>query len=295
MKKILAILLALSLVATFAACGAKESPETTSTTAEEITEEITEEVTDEVTEVDTDVSTEDESETEVTAESSVSDTTKADKSTSKEDKTSKEEDEDKLDTVEEIVAYYNAAVIKTDKAGKTPGNSKMALAGDITGDGAMGAILKILMPAAKNALEKNSTPTEDIPGRGTLKASDVISATATQKNGKTEISIKLKEQTDGSDGDPTDGGPVARGIGTLGSIDGALSELGAELISGRDTVKLTYKNATINCVIDDASGKVVSGVWRYSVHIFVGDAQAKLGLKANLKNIKGVVDYTVTI
>ena len=281
MKKFLAILLALSLVATLAACGAKESPEPTDTTAEEVTEEITA-VSE--PEEETDISEADEETSE--------DVTKEGEETTKEEETT---EEDKLDTVEEIVAYYNAAVIKTDKAGKTPGSAKMALASDITGDGFIGAILKVLMPAAKRALEKNSTPTDDIPGRGTLKASDVVSATSPQKKGKTEIYIKLKEQVDGSDGDGLDGGPVARGIGTLGSIDVALAELGAELLSGRETVKLTYKDAYIKCVVDDASGKIVSGTWHYAVHVFVGEAEAKLGVKANLKNLKGVIDYTVTI
>lgn len=288
MKKFLAILLALSIVAVFAACGAKENPEPTDTTTEEITEEITD-VSE--TEEETDVS-EAEEETDVSDEETSEDATKESEEATKEEETT---EEDKLDTVEEIVAYYNAAVIKTDKAGKTPGNGKMVLASDITGDGFIGAILKVLMPAAKRALEKNSTPTEDIPGEGKLKASDVVSATATQKNGKTEIYIKVKDQVDGSDGDGKNGGPVARAIGTLGSIDIALQELGAELISGRETVKLTYKDAYIKCVVDDASGKIVSGTWHYAVHVFVGEAEAKLGVKANLKNLQGVIDYTVTI
>lgn len=288
MKKFLAILLALSLVATLAACGAKESPEPTDTTAEEVTEEITD-VSE--PEEETDIS-EAEEETDVSDEETSEEVIKEGEETTKEEETN---EEDKLDTVEEIVAYYNAAVIKTDKAGKTPGSSKMALASDITGDGFIGAILKVLMPAAKRALEKNSTPTDDIPGRGTLKASDVVSATATQKNGKTEIYIKLKEQVDGSDGDGLDGGPVARGVGTLGSIDVAFAELGAELLSGRETIKLTYKDAYIKCIVDDASGKIVSGTWHYAVHALVGDAEVKLGVKANIKNLKGVINYTVTI
>lgn len=282
MKKILALLLACSMLFAFAACGGNTEDETT-TAAPETTTEAVEETTaapaDETTTV---------SETTAAGET----TTAAVETTTASGETTTAA---ALKTTEEIVAYYNAAVIKTDEAGPTAGTSQMKLSGDITGDGVIGAILSVLTPAAEKALAKNSTPTDDIPGRGTLKASDVKSATATSANGKTTIKIVLKDQTDGPDGDPKDGGPVARGIGTLGSIEGALKELGATIESGRDTVKLTYTDAYINCTIDEATGKVTGGTWHHLVKIHVGDAKAKLGLSANLKNLKAAVDYTVTI
>ncbi|MCR5522337.1 MAG: hypothetical protein K6F64_01690, partial [Clostridia bacterium] len=143
--------------------------------------------------------------------------------------------------------------------------------------------------------EKNSKDTDWIPAHdhADIKPEDVKSAKATTKNGVTTIELTFKDQTDGPDGDPNNGGPVARGVGTLGSIDGALKELGAELVSGRDTVKLTYTDSYLKATVKD--GKITGGTWHYKVNIFVGDAKAKLGISANLKNLKAAVDYKVVI
>ena len=265
MKKILAILLAVSMLVAFAACGTKTQEETTT---EEITEEITEEVTEEVTE-------------EATSED-VTEAPAEDASTTEEDKTPK--------TTEEIVAFYNAARKATKPAPK--GHQTMVLVGDITGDGFMGAILGALTPAAKSALEKNSKDTDWIPAadHNDILPSDVTSAKATTKNGVTTVELKFKDQVDGPD---TSKGPVERGISTLGSIDSALSEMGAEITEGRDTVKLTYTDAYLTAKIKD--GKIIGGTWHYTVKIFVGEAKAKLGISATLKNLKAAVDYKVVI
>lgn len=285
MKKLIALLMALSLVFALAACGGGEEEVTTTTDlfADETTlapEETT--LADETTAAD---------ETTVADETT---TASGETTTATAETTVAAEGGLNSTDVAEVVAYYNAAVIKTNKEGAPAGNSSMKLSGDISGDGFIGAILKVLEPAAKSALSKNSTPTDYIPGKGALKPEDVIRAEAVSKNGVTTIKMSIKEQTDGSDADST-AGPVGRAIGTLGSIDGALSELGAELTSGRDTVKLTYKNSTIKCTINEKTGKITGGTWFYSVNILVGDAKAKLGISANLKNLKAIVDYTVAI
>ena len=285
MKKILAILLAVSMLVAFAACGTKTQEETTT---EEITEEITEEVTEEVTEEATseDVTVapaEDASTTEAASEDASEATSESEtESTTEEDKTPK--------TTEEIVAFYNAARKATKPAPK--GHQTMVLVGDITGDGFMGAILGALTPAAKSALEKNSKDTDWIPAadHNDILPSDVTSAKATTKNGVTTVELKFKDQVDGPD---TSKGPVERGISTLGSIDSALSEMGAEITEGRDTVKLTYTDAYLTAKIKD--GKIIGGTWHYTVKIFVGEAKAKLGISATLKNLKAAVDYKVVI
>ena len=195
--------------------------------------------------------------------------------------------------IEEIVSLYNAAHAATKPAPK--GHSTMELDGAITGDGALGVVLKVASPIIQNTLEKNSVETDYIPGKGRLWAEDAVSAVSVSRGGITEITIHLKEQTDGPEADAHTAGPVARGIGTLGNIDNAIKELGAELLSGKDTIKLTYKDAYIKCRIDNSTGKIIGGTWHYAVHVYVGEAEVKLGLKFTVKNLKGIVDYTVTI
>ena len=298
MKKILALLLAAVMVFAFAACGGKTEDDTTTTTTD-LFAEFEDDTTAAPAEDSTAAPAAEDSTTapaDATTAPPADDTTAAaGESTAAAESTTAPSAGLNSTNAEEVVAYYNAAVKKTNDSKKAPkGHSTMKLDGGITGDGAIGAILKVLSPAAEKALAKNSVETDYIPGKGMLKASDVTKAQATSKNGVTTIVIQLKDQTDGPKVESTEG-PVGRGIGTLGNIDKALSELGAEITEGKDTVKLTYTNAYIKCTINESTGMITGGTWHYLVKIFVGDAKAKLGISANLKNLKAAVDYTVAI
>ena len=288
MKKLLAILLTLAMVAAFAACGSKTEDETTTTepTSEDV---VTTEAPTESTEAPEDDTTEAPKDDTTEAEESKKDDEKKEDET-KEDEKKEEETEFNSTDVAEVVKFYNAARKATNPAPK--GHQTMALSGEITGDGFIGALLQVLQPAAKSALEKNSKDTDWIPGHDhdDILPSDVKSAKATTKNGVTTVEMTFKDQVDGPD---KSSGPVERGISTLGSIDGALSELGAEITEGRDTVKLTYTDAYLKATIKD--GKITGGTWHYLVKIFVGNAKGKLGISITLKNLKAAVDYKVVI
>ena len=202
-------------------------------------------------------------------------------------------------TVAEIVADY----VKARKATKPApaGKQTMALGnnGKITGDGGLGGLLKVASPIINNVLKKNSTDTDYVPAssHADLKASDVKSAKAiVSADGKyTDYIIYVKDQTDGPNGDSHNGGPVARGVGTLGSIDEALNQLGAEFKSGKENVKLTYTNAYIFARVDNSTGKIINGTYHYLVKINISEAELKLGISAKVKNMYGEVDYTVKI
>lgn len=276
MKKVIALLSAAVMILSFAACsGGKQEqnkvPEeiaTQATPEETSAEEATEEIT---TEVET---TEAETTTEPVTE--------------KEDGLTSED-------ISEVVKFYVDAYNKTNEAGKTPGKQTMALVeGSLNGDGPIGKILKVVEPVARKALAKNSIDTDCIPGHGLLE-DDVKSASAVSENGKTKIRIKVKQQVDGCNADGENGGPVARGIGTLGSIEIALNEMGAKMVTDGDSVKLTYNDAYIDCVVDNESGKIISGKWHHMVNIYVGEEKAKIGLTATLKNFTGQVEYVVSI
>ncbi len=284
MKKLLAILLALTLVIGLAACGAKTEDETTTepTSTEEVTEEITEAPTDEVTEpTDEDESTEAPEESKEDA---------SEEETKEEETTEEEKKEFNSTDAKEVVEFYNAARKATKPAPK--GHQTMALSGEITGDGVIGVLLSVLQPAAEKALSNNSKDTDFVPAadHDDILPSDVTSAKATTKDGVTTVELKFKDQVDGPD---TSKGPVERGISTLGSIDSALNEMGAEITEGRDTVKLTYTDAYLTAKIKD--GKIIGGTWHYLVKINVGNAKGKLGISITLKNIKAAVDYKVVI
>ncbi len=293
MKKLLAILLTLSLVFAFAACGAKSVDEPDTTEPEEITEVEAPEAN--ATENEAEAATEEEAAA-TEEEAAPEEETEAAATEAEAAATEEEAEEDKdFNSTDpaEVVAFYNAARKATNPA--PHGHQTMGLSGEITGDGVIGMLLSVLEPAAKSALEKNSKETDWIPGHDSndILASDVTSAKATTKDGVTTVELRFKDQVDGPNGDSKNGGAVARGVSTLGSIDNALNEMGATITEGRDTVKLTYTDAYLTAKIKD--GKIVGGTWHYLVKIFVGDAKGKLGISLNLKNISAAVDYKVVI
>ncbi len=287
MKKILAVLLALSFVVVcFAACGSKTEEPTTEAPTEATTEEVvTEEATSE------DVSAED-----VTAEpASGEDATEEE--TSEEETTEAAKGLNSTDA-EEIVAYYNAARKATE--GHAPaGNQTMTLAALNGGEGVVGRIVSMFEGIAKDALAKNSTSTDYIPAHDhdDVKVSDVQNAKATSDGKYTTITFDVVPQnatasTKGGDGS------VGRTIGVLDGIDSALKEISAVEVNQADinNIKLTYKNAKVTAKIDESTGRIVNGTWQYRVDINVSSITIKIGiLSATLKNVYGAVDYKVVI
>ncbi len=197
-----------------------------------------------------------------------------------------------------VAAFYCKARKATNPVPKGQQTLTLGNGGKIEGEGFVGTIVKLGSGVIDSVLKKNSTETDWIPAgsHADIKASDVKSASAKVNGNYTEVSMTFKEQTDGSDGDSKNGGPVARGVGTLGSIDGALKDLGAEIKSGRENVKLTYVNAKLNCKIDNNTGKIVSGTWSYTVQIRISDATLSFkGLSGSVKNLYAEVNYKVVI
>ena len=313
MKKILAILMAALMLVSFAACGGNGEDETT-TAAPEVTteapangevEETTaagEEATEEVTEVVTDESGEEVTDedgnavTEVVTEEKTEKTEKPSKEDGKKPTQQSGKKPVSQWSKQEILDYYNKAVIASDeREDKLQGQSKMVLGygGKITADGGLGGVLKIVSPIIDDTLKRNSSSTSNIPGYGEIKMSDLKSIKATEKNGIITVELVAVEQTDGPEADGS-AGPVGRVIGTLGNINGALNELGAEISRGRETVTLTYTDVTVKADIDANTGYITGGRYHYLVNILVKDADIKLVVKIGVKNLKAAVDYTVT-
>lgn len=292
MKRILAIIMVLAMVFAFAACKPKDDGKDTTApgvSGDAVTNDNNESVPADASEADsTDVST-DAAEVSTDASGKPVETTKAGGKTPAAAK-----------TVAEIVADYVKARKATNPA--PAGKQTMVLGnnGKITGDGGLGGLLKVASPIINNVLKNNSTDTDYVPAssHADLKASDVKSAKAiVSADGKyTDYIIYVKDQTDGPNGDSKNGGPVARGVGTLGSIDEALTQLGAEFKSGKENVKLTYTNAYIMARVDNSTGKIINGTYHYLVKINISQAQLKISIvTADVKNMYGEVDYTVKI
>ena len=295
MKKLLALLLAFAMCFALVACGGNTEEETTTTTTEDIFAGMSDETTlsaEEETAPAAEESTAAAEESTAAAE----ETTLAAETTTAAATTAAASAGLNSTDVAEIVEYYKASVKKT---GRVTDTKKMWLADDITGDGFIGAALGVLQPIIESVLaDQGGTQERDLPGAdeniARIKADDVAKAQATSKDGKTTIAIQLKNQVDGPEANGKTDGPVARGIGTLEGLDSALDALGATISEGRETVKLTYKNATIKVVIDEKTGKIVSGSWKYDIDVDIADAAIKMaGINLNAKNLHTVIGFSV--
>lgn len=201
-------------------------------------------------------------------------------------------------TVAEIVADY----VKARKATKPApaGHQDMVLGnnGEIKGKGVIGTLVQIMSGTIDSVLKKNSTDTDYIPAssHADLKATDVKSAKAiVSADGKyTDYIIYVKDQVDGPNGDSHNGGPVARGVGTLGSIDEALNQLGLSFKSGKENVKLTYTNAYIFARVDNSTGKIINGTYHYLVKVSISKCEFNK-VPGSVKDFYGEVDYTVKV
>ena len=304
MKKILALILALAMVFAFAACKGNDKDDETTTEPVGAVDGNTEaapvdgsEGSSDATDVSGDASTE----AQTTPDGSVVEPSNAGTqqggNTQQGGSTAPAKGLNSTDPAT-VAAFYCKARKATNPVPKGQQTLTLGNGGKIEGEGFVGTIVKLGSGVIDSVLKKNSTETDWIPAgsHADIKASDVKSASAKVNGNYTEVSMTFKEQTDGSDGDSKNGGPVARGVGTLGSIDGALKDLGAEIKSGRENVKLTYVNAKLNCKIDNNTGKIVSGTWSYTVQIRISEATISFkGLSGSAKNLYAEVNYKVVI
>ena len=303
MKKILALILALAMVFAFAACKGKDNDTDTTTEPAGAVDGTTDAAPVDGSEGSsdaTDVSGNTSTEAQTTPDGSVVEPSNAGTQqggTQQGGSTAPAKGLNSTDPAT-VAAFYCKARKATNPVPKGQQTLTLGNGGKIEGEGFVGTIVKLGSGVIDSVLKKNSTETDWIPAgsHADIKASDVKSASAKVNGNYTEVSMTFKEQTDGSDGDSKNGGPVARGVGTLGSIDGALKDLGAEIKSGRENVKLTYVNAKLNCKIDNNTGKIVSGTWSYTVQIRISEATISFkGLSGSAKNLYAEVNYKVVI
>lgn len=264
-KKIIAILMTMALVLSFAACGAKDDAPTTEPEATvEATAEATapaEGETDETASVEE--SSVEESSVEASSEEASSEETSAEASKAPE-------------TTEEIVAYFNTSVnkVKSDAKTVTRNYSKITLNGSTTLPKALNGILKLLGGADKflgDQLAKNSKGSETFNGKAAIQeifpvenetwaskltAADVKSATCTEKDGKYTITIVTL--SDGKSANVKHGqGHIPKAFNAVlpGIVNDNIPGVATSLVG---TATMNYPSSTAKIVVDAATGNVES-------------------------------------
>lgn len=258
-KKIIAILMAMALVLSFAACGAKDEkptePAESESTAENTAapEESSAPVEESSSEAASEEATSEEATSEAAAEASKAPATTA-----------------------EIVEYFNTAVngIKTDAKSVTMNYEKISLAGSTTLPGVLNGVLKLLGGADNflgDQLAKNSKGKEVFNGSSAIQGrfpvegetwasklteSDVKSATCEEKDGKYYITIVTL--SDGKTADVQHGqghAPKAFNAVLPGVVNDNIPGVAASLVG---TATMNYPSSKASIVVDIETGHVIS-------------------------------------
>lgn len=297
-KKILAILLALTFVFAFAACGGKGDEETT-TTPVETTADPFAEVEDTTAAIeDTTAAVED------TTAAVVEDTTVAVEDTTVAGETTTEAAKAVPQTKAEIVEYYNTAINNAKKNSKSIHSNYMkhAVAGEITGiPSALDSIGQSLIKdnmgeddSKKNvtwstAEDKNAFfPVENETWASKLTADDVKDAKLVEKDGKYIIRITTKDDAR-SEGHKHGSGhaPKAFNVVLPGIIDGYIPGIVKSMFSV-GTVATAYPASTVQVTVDAATGNVVSANYMMYWTLFIPLGDTDVVLPFSTEN-----DYTI--
>ncbi len=262
MKKVIAMILALSMMFVFVACNNDEDNNPTEPTTEDSavnSNDIEESSTDEDTSLE---------------ESETADNTNEETPTDKNDN----KDEDKTETTtqkpisenpedwskDEIVEMYKKAAIKTHPTAKSSQSMSLGKFVINNGDGALNFFINMVSPVIDTVLKNNTKSYNGLTGGFTkLQPSDVKSAKAYKDGNYTVIEMTMVEQTDGMYGDSKEG-TVGHAIDVLGNITTAIEQFPDFDIKYEDAdIKIKYENPTVKVRINE-NGIIEKGTWSYN-------------------------------
>lgn len=300
MKKLSALLMAIIMLLTFAACGTNGSKEETTTNPEITTEApvngeegVTEEAIEGEEEV-TEVVTDDEGEAVTDKDGDVVTekvTEKEEKTTDKKNDKKPEKTTNKDTSVDpaswskaEIITYASKALdkVKSEKAGYTK-HAFMEVKGDV--EGLPQWLVSIFQNDKTTKMEKGDGNKDDFPAAGfdwscKLRPQDVQSATIKVSGTTYEIMIKL-----GTEKNPAKGTASAYGR-AVSVIDAAGA---ASMVPGLNSVDMTYHDGYIHAKIDSTTGNIT-----YAQIAAAADAKANVAIIGDVqaKDITSTETYT---
>lgn len=148
------------------------------------------------------------------------------------------------------------------------------------------------------ALQNNSKNITGITGgHQNLVNSDVKAARAYKSGNNTVIEMIMNEQVDGAKGNMYSG-TVGHAISVVGDIDEVLSQfsaLGMNAEIADENVRLHYSNPRLKVLVN-SNGVIVNGTWSYVVNISLKQLQIKaMGLTVPVAQADAIVDFVVTL
>lgn len=269
-KKLIAIVMALALVLSFAACGGKgddttTAPETTTDPFDAFGEETTAAPAEESSATDASATTADDT---TAAPADATTAAAGDATTAAASKAPQ--------TKEEIVAYFNTAINGVKKGAKsvTHHYSKISLNGATKLPSWANSVLKLLGGADKfidDQLKKNSKGEETFNGSEAIKAgfpvegeswsskltpADVQSAVLKESNGKYMIRITTVADAKSANVKHGEGhAPKAFNVILPSVVNDNVPSAAASLVGG--TAEMNYPSSTVTVTVDAATGRVL--------------------------------------
>lgn len=284
MKKLIALLTVISLVAVLASCGKEEAPPVTEPESTVISEEVpaTEAFNGDITAVTPSINTTDDtavfvSESETATESTTAAIEAADPSQW---------------TKEEIIEFYKTAAAKTHPTAKS---TQVYVINELIlndGDGALAFFVKILEPAIASVVEKNATEFDGLTGGfKNLTADDAQSVKAYKSGEYTVIEMTMKPQTDPIRAD-AQAGTVGHAISVLGDIALVLEQFPQfEVDVENADISIHYVNPTVKVKINK-DGIIEKGTWKYTCDPEIRNLDIS-GIMIDKADAK--IDYIITV
>lgn len=283
MKKLTALLLAVAMLLSFAACGEK-TPDPVETTVPEETTEAIDEVVDATTAAEETDATESVSGEEATTVEGEA-TTAEGETTVAEETTAAVKPESK----DEIISYYNNAVNKA-VAAKVGFNKVRYVDNEKLNAGILlktfgDVMYKFMGIGAENKYTMDVTKGKwesDLPHqylrKSTLSAADVTGATCTANGSQYTIVLDVKggssyaDKNSKSNNSPIDKCGICVGDGDKSYFDHKTAIVIYDAIDdilGGAKVSESYKNAKVKAVIDSTTGNLVSLTVEYNINVVI--------------------------
>ena len=283
MKKTVAFLTALVMLALFTSCNSQDTTSEIETTTSQSSENTTPEATDfsDPAELSSETQAVSVSNTDKPAVQSADATT-----------TSSAAIDPSQWTKDEIVDFYKNAAEKSNPTAKS--NQVMVLNKLIinNGEGALGFFTKILEPAIRAVVKKNALEFDGITGGfRNLTANDAKSIKAYKNGEYTVIEMTMKNQTDDIHANEYEG-TVGHAISVLGDISRVIAEFpqfNVDLSNAK--IDIHYVNATVKVKINK-DGIIEKGTWKYTCDPDISNVKIS-GI--NVRTADAEIDYIITV
>lgn len=284
MKKIIAMLITVTLIATLTSCGKETKPKVTEpeTIISEATETISETETfnSDITVITPSIDKTDDTAVYVSEETQ--ETTAVQKPT----------DDPSQWTKEEIIEFYKASAERTYPTAKS---TQVYVINELIlndGDGALAFFVKILEPAIASVVEKNATEFDGLTGGfKNLNADDAQSVKAYKSGEYTVIEMTMKPQTDPIRAD-AQAGSVGHAISVLGDISLVLEQFPQFDVDVENAdIAIHYVNPTVKVKINK-DGIIEKGTWKYTCDPEISNLDIS-GIM--IKKADAKIDYIITV